>query len=94
MDESNMKKQETACMNNAGNTVSENVGNAPSDEMLTAAAAQGNEEAIEIIYQKKQEKIPAQTVDKVTRGTRIPRVIFLCSWLATVFFLASHNLMP
>ena len=86
-----MKKQETECMNNAGNTVSENIGSAPSDEMLTAAAAQGNEEAIEILFNRYRKPVYAYLNRMLGNDVMSADDIFQELWIKIINKLPSYQ---
>lgn len=78
-------------MNNAGNTVSENVGNAPSDEMLTAAAAQGNEEAIEILFNRYRKPVYAYLNRMLGNDVMSADDIFQELWIKVINKLPSYQ---
>ena len=86
-----MKKQETECMNNAINAVSENAGSAPSDEMLTAAAAQGNEEAIEILFNRYRKPVYAYLNRMLGNDAMSADDIFQELWIKVINKLPSYQ---
>lgn len=84
-----MKKQETEFVDNAGNTVSEN--SAPSDEMLTAAAAAGNEEAIEMLFNRYRKPVYAYLNRMLGNDVMSADDVFQELWIKVINKLPSYQ---